>query len=242
MFLHYRTQGIIIKKENRGESDRLFTVYTRNFGKVEVLGKAIRKISSKLRSAVDVFYLSELEFIQAKNRKTLTDAILIDNFKNLKSALGSWEIACRISKLFGDFIRGQEPDHRIWELLVSSLKKLNSHKKNQGDQPLIYYYYFWNFISFLGYFPELHNCALCRKKITPENIYFDSGLGGLICRNCFLKMKKGKEIRIETVKLLRIILKKNWEVLGRIKIREEDLKNLELVSSNYYSCILTVFK
>jgi DNA repair protein RecO (recombination protein O) len=242
MFLHYRTQGIIIKKENRGESDRLFTVYTRNFGKVEVLGKAIRKISSKLRSAVDVFYFSELEFIQAKNRKTLTDAILIDNFKNLKSALGSWETACRISKLFGDFVRGQEPDHRIWELLVFSLKKLNNRKKDQGDQSLIYYYFFWNFISFLGYFPELHNCALCRGKIMPENIYFDSRLGGLICRNCFSKTKKGREIKIETVKLLRIILKKNWEVLSRIKIGREGFKSLESVSKDYYSCILTVFK
>jgi len=47
MFLKYRTQGLIFKKEERGEADQLFTVFTRDFGKLEVLGKAIRKISSK---------------------------------------------------------------------------------------------------------------------------------------------------------------------------------------------------
>jgi DNA repair protein RecO (recombination protein O) len=242
MFLHYKTQGIVVKKENRGESDRLFTVYTKNFGKIEISGKAIRKISSKLRSAIDVFYLSELEFIQAKNRKTLTDAILIDGFKNLKEDLSRWETACRISKLIEDFVRGQEPDQKIWELLLFSFKKLNGLKNTSEKLSIVYYYFFWNFISFLGYSPDLHNCANCRKKITPENIYFDSKSGGLICESCFSKIKKGREIKIETVKLLRIILKMNWEILSRIKIKEDDLGRLESLSKNYYSCVLTVFK
>ena len=76
MFLNYRTKGFIFKKEDRGEADQLFTIYTKDFGKLEILGKAIRKISSKLRSGAETFYLSEIEFIQGKTYKTLTDAIL----------------------------------------------------------------------------------------------------------------------------------------------------------------------
>jgi len=66
MFIHHRTRGFFIKKENRGETDQLFTVFTQAYGKVEILGKAIRKISSKLKSGAEIFYLSEIEFIQAK--------------------------------------------------------------------------------------------------------------------------------------------------------------------------------
>ena len=83
-FTHYRTQGIFLKKEDRGEADQLFTVFAEDFGKLEILGRAIRKITSKLRSASSPFYLSEIEFIQGKTYKTLTDAILIDNFKNIR--------------------------------------------------------------------------------------------------------------------------------------------------------------
>jgi DNA repair protein RecO (recombination protein O) len=242
MFFHYRTQGIVIKKESRGEADQLFTVFTKNFGKVEIIGKAIRKISSKLRSGIDIFYLIELEFIQAKNRKTLTDAVLIDKFENLKKDLGSWETACRISKLFEDFVRGQEPDIKIWELLLDSFKKLNDTKKISVKPEIIYYYFFWKFFAFSGYSPELYGCVICRKKIKPEAVYFDSRSGGLVCHDCFSKTKKGKEIKIETIKLLRILLRKKWEILSRIKISKEDLKRLESVSRNYRAFVLTIFK
>ena len=84
MFFKYRTQGFILKKEDRGETDQLFTIFTRDFGKLEVLGKAIRKISSKLRSGMEIFYLSEIEFIQGKTYKTLTDIFLIKKFQNLR--------------------------------------------------------------------------------------------------------------------------------------------------------------
>ncbi len=34
MAIHYRTQGFILEKINRGEADQLFTVYTKDFGKL----------------------------------------------------------------------------------------------------------------------------------------------------------------------------------------------------------------
>ena len=34
MAIHYRTKGIFIKKAARGEADEIFTVYTKDFGKL----------------------------------------------------------------------------------------------------------------------------------------------------------------------------------------------------------------
>ena len=84
MFERYRTQGIIIKKDDWKESDQFFTVFTKDFGKILVIGRGIRKVSSKLRSGMETFYFSEIEFIQGKKCKTLVDAVLIDNFRNIK--------------------------------------------------------------------------------------------------------------------------------------------------------------
>lgn len=81
MFVHHRTKAIVLKKVDRKEADQLFTLYTEDFGKLTVLGRAIRKISSKLRSGIEIFYLSEIEFIQGKAYKILTDAVLIEKFE-----------------------------------------------------------------------------------------------------------------------------------------------------------------
>lgn len=237
MFIHYRTEGIILKKEDRGEADQLFTIYTKDFGKLEILGKGIRKISSKLRSGAEIFYLSEIEFIQGKTYKTLTDAILIDSFQNLRKNLGRLSIAYKISETLDDLVKGQEADKKIWQLLIETFNKLNSYKLKPKSYKLIYYYFLWNLLSILGYKPELYQCSLCQKKLIPGKLYFNPKEGGVICPNCFKKVKSGKEVKTEIVKILRIILEKDWKTLFKLKIEKKYLKELSFISQIYLSRI-----
>ena len=204
MFVHYRTQGFILRKEDRGEADQLFTVYTKDFGKLEILGRAIRKISSKLRSGADIFYLSEIEFIQGKAHKTLTDAILIEKFSNLKSDLNKLKIAYKISQLLDNLVSGQESDEKIWQLLKETFRKLNKLEIKNWKLEIIYYYFFWNLISLLGYQPDIKNCTI-----------------------------QGKEINCDIVKIIKVILKKDWQILLRLKLEPIHLKLLKNLSKWY---------
>ncbi len=251
MFVHYRTTGLIFKKDDRGETDQLFTIYTKDFGKLEILGKAIRKISSKLRSGAEPFYLSEIEFIQGKTQKTLTDTILINKFGNLRKDLKRLRIAYRISEVLDNLIKGPEADEKIWQLLEESFEKLDTLEiRGRRDKSLLpirppagglsnwkleilYYYFLWNLLSILGYELQLYNCAVCQKKLLPEKLYFNPKEGGIICHDCFKKVKLGKEVNIETIKILRIILEKNWLILSKLKIEEKYLKELASFSKSY---------
>ena len=239
MFLHYRTPGIILKKIDRGEADQLFTIYTKDFGKLEILGKAIRKISSKLRSGADIFYLSEIEFIQGKAYKTLTDAILIDSFPNLRKNLERLSVAYKVSETLDSLVKGQEPDEKIWQLLIETFQWLNSLNLKSTICNLQYYYFLWNFLSILGYQPELYNCSLCQKKLVPEKLYFSQREGGTICDNCFKKVKEAKKIEPEVIKILRILLKKDWDILSRLKIENSYKKTLRNISKDSFSYILS---
>jgi len=233
MFIHYRTQGFILKKIDRGEVDRIFTIYTKDFGKLELLAKAERKIQSKLRGGLELFYLSEIEFIQGKTHKTLTDAILIDKFKNLRRDLKRLAIAYKISEVLDNLVKDQEPDEKIWQLLNEVFSKLNSLEIKNSKLEILYHYFLWNLLSILGYQPELYNCSLCQKKVTPEKLYFSQKEGGLICPSCFRKIGvpsgSGQEVKPETIKILRIILKKDWPTLSKLKIEAKYLKELSLV-------------
>jgi DNA repair protein RecO (recombination protein O) len=238
MFFKYSTPAFVFKKEERGEADQLFTVYTRDFGKLEILGKGIRKISSKLRSGMEIFYLSEIEFIQGKIYKTLTDAFLIEKFQNLRNDPKRLGIAYKIADDLGNFVRGEEPDERIWQLLNETFQKLNtSGTRRAGVKPktynLIYYYFFWNFISILGYKPELYFCPICQKKLKPEKLYFSSKEGGIICYDCSKKIRDKIEVKPEAVKILRKILEGDWKILSRLRNVEEYFKSIKEISKNY---------
>ncbi len=134
MFVHHRTSGFILKKVDRRETDQLLTIYTKDFGKLEILAKAVRKIFSKLKSGAEIFYLSEIEFIQGKTRKTLTDAILIEKFENLRKDLKRIKIAYKISEFLDNLISGQEPDEKIWRLLLETFNKLNTRAAAKGEE------------------------------------------------------------------------------------------------------------
>ena len=63
MVVYYRTQGIILRKQDADEADRVFTIFTKDFGKLKLRAVSERKITSKLRGGLELFYLSEMEFI-----------------------------------------------------------------------------------------------------------------------------------------------------------------------------------
>ncbi len=230
MAVHYRTQGFVLKKTDLREADQVFDIYTKDFGKLEILGKAIRKIKSKLRSGANLFYLSEVEFIQGKTYKTLTDAITIEKFKNIRNDLEKLKAAFQIAEVADSLIKGQEQDQEVWDLLNETLNKLNN---SSFAISLIYYYFLWNLLSILGYQIDLYNCVICRKNLIPLKLYFSSEESGIICAMCFDKTNERIDISSEVIKILRLLLKKDWNILLRLKIQDSHKEELETISEYY---------
>jgi DNA repair protein RecO (recombination protein O) len=247
-FTHYRTQGIFLKKEDRGEADQLFTIFTKDYGKLEILGKAIRKIKSKLRSGAELFYLSEIEFIQGKTYKTLTDAILIEKFKKLRENLEKLEISYKIADALDSLTGKEEKDDKIWHLLKGTFQRLNNCKLKieNWELKIMYYFFLWNLFSLLGFQPELYSCPVCGKKLLPETFWFLPSEGGVVCWRCFKKYreaqkKEAREISVDTVKILRIFLEKDWDFVKKIKLEKETIKNLEEISQLYLEYLRAEF-
>jgi len=254
MFVHYKTKGFIFGKKDFRESDRIFLIFTQDFGNLEILAKGERKITSKLRTGLELFYLSEIEFIQGKTYKTLTDALGREKFKNIRMNLEKLEIAFRISEILKNFLKFQEPDKKLWHLIISTFKELNNWSLaiSHWDLSIIYYYFLWNFLSILGYQPELNNCVLCNSVGgSLQQSYFSSKEGGIICQNCFKRMdlKEREYISKINLKVLKILktflppppmdrrgkLRENIDILRKIKISREEKRNLETLSDNFLS-------
>jgi len=239
MHQRYRAKGIFIKKQDQGEADQLLTVFTEQFGKIEVLGKGIRKITSKLRAGADVFYLSEIEFIQGRNHKTLTDALAIDKFSGLRESPNKVVFIKAIVASLNDFLTSQEKDEKIWQFIFNVFCSLNAQPLNgAGDQSLFYHYSLWNFFAVLGYSPELHHCPMCSKKLLPETFFFVPSEGGVVCWQCFSANDLKRNglwfpIKVDAVKTLRIWLSRDWAEAGKVSFGQEAQQNLWDISKNY---------
>jgi len=232
----YRTTGYIIKKTDLREADQLFAIYTKDFGRIDVLGRAIRKIKSKLRSGAELLNFSEIEFIQGKGYKILTDAILINKFNEIRKNPEKIEVACKISDVLNQMVKAPESDEKIFDLLSEAWNRLKIDKPSLSI--LVYYYFFWNLVSLLGYQIDLYNCTACEKKLVPLKLYFNADEGGIFCDQCFDKARERVDISPQTIKIIRLLLKKDWNILERLKIDDEHIKELKKISSCFLDKII----
>jgi DNA repair protein RecO (recombination protein O) len=239
MAVYYRTQGFIFKKKDILEADRVFSVFTYDFGRLEIFSKAIRKITSKLRGGIEIFSLSEIEFIQGKNSKTLTDTITIEKFSNIVRDPVRLKISYRIGDILDSFIKGQEKDELVFALLEETLNKLDNFKIKIFNIQMIYYYFLWNFLSITGYLPEIQKCVVCELKLNPSILYFSNKDGGIICKDCCGSFSEVNKINSDVVKMLRLILKKDWNILSKLRVESFSQNLFEEISDNYYHYILS---
>lgn len=231
MATQYKTNGLVFKQEDGLESDRGFSIFTYDFGRLEISGKAIRKITSKLKGNIEIFSLSEVEFVQGKTKKILTDTLFLKKFKNIPQVPEKLSIAYNISNVLDTFLKGEQRDEKIWGLLTGVFEKLNSGLLQSKYYQLLYYYFVGNFIAILGYGPELSECAVCGQDLDPEALYFSNKEGGAMCGKCTSKHEDSVKIPSATVKILRLILKKDWQTLSRLKVDLSAHGPLEVLDS-----------
>jgi len=131
----YKTQGIIVKKVNSGEFDRLLTVYTKDFGKILLKAKSVRKNQSKLKGHLELFLYSHLMIAPAKGFDIITGAETIESFPFLHRNLSSLASAYYLAELTDKLFVGPEKDERIWQLILFNFRDLN--KKKQNSKTLI---------------------------------------------------------------------------------------------------------
>ncbi|OGZ91846.1 MAG: DNA repair protein RecO, partial [Candidatus Staskawiczbacteria bacterium RIFOXYD2_FULL_37_10] len=129
----------------------------------------------------------------------------------------------------------------IWEFLIDVFGKLNNPQLSINNKQLILCYFIWNFFAVLGYKPEISKCAVCQGKLNPYNIYFSNKEGGVICKKCLYADKEAEKINSDVVKILRLILKKDWQVVSKLKIEPASQNLFDIMSNNYYNHILSIF-
>ena len=238
MFIHHRNKGFVLKETEKGEADRILTIFSQDFGRIEVLAKAIRKMQSKLRGGAPLFSICEIEFIEGRSYKTLTDAILINGFENLKKNLERLEIAYKIADVFVQLVKPPQQDEKIWGLLKEVFEHLNDPQSDIKDLQITYSYFFWRLLAILGYQPELYSCLDCQKQLKQESLGF-SVKGGIVCESCWQKNDTlVAPIQVDTIKILREVFKRNFKELKLIKLDLEHWESLDRVSTFYLTSLL----
>jgi len=145
-------EGLVIKRENIGEADKIITLLTKEQGKIAVYAKGIRKVNSKRLGVLELFNHVSADILTKDNqKKIITEAQIINAFDNWKKQLGRTSVAYQLAEAVDKILPEDEPQPRVFQLLkqwYSSIPDLgNDWEATVQDwlQTLIFE---------LGYIPE----------------------------------------------------------------------------------------
>ena len=201
----FKTQGFILRRTNYGEADRILNILTPN-GKISAIARSARKEKSKLAGGIEMFCLSEFGIHQKKDSLgTITSARMIKYYKNILSDLSKLELASAFLKKISIIAENSDsPD--FYQILLQVLEALN----NNYDATLIEVWFLFNTAQALGEDINLYRDTTGKKLVAEQTYTWD------VAESALCPDPRG-QIGTDEIKLMRLILSSNLNVVTRIK-------------------------
>lgn len=228
----YTTRAIILNRKDIKETDRLFVLYTQNYGKIDVVAISARKSSSKMAKFLEPLMEVDLLLAKGKNYDKIAEVKLVDNFTELKNDSRLWALGCYCVEIVDKLTKREVPQEEIFVLLKSILNLLKF-----GNINLIQFYIL-KLLSKLGYSPRLDSCAVCGKKFDiikteQEHLVFNSLKGGIACDKCLPNQKNGVKLSFSALAFLRRGVDEELTFLKNIDINQWESKEINRAISSF---------
>ncbi len=140
--------GIILKRMDIGEADRMVTVFTKEHGKMVAVAKGCRKLTSSKLSALEPATLSKCYFISTNNAPLLTQAQLLQDFAGAKKDLPSMRKIFEVLEMVDMLLMDEDEQPEVFDRTHAILDHLNTEEKTN---PLFVRTHLISIIQTLGF-------------------------------------------------------------------------------------------
>lgn len=232
----YRTEGIVLKSIEYEEADKIVTIYSKKFGKIQAIAKGVRKTKSKFGSSLEILTYAIFLIYKGRNVDIISQTEILESFFSTSREVLKFAFAANCVEIVDKLTEERETNIGLFNLL----KEVLHYLRKTNDPKLLTLSFRWQVMSILGYKPSLHHCCRCDKTINDQKeVYFNIKEGGVICNNCISKNKEGGiQISLYFLKLSRKLLITPLSVISKATIPDIRIKELEKITNlflTYYS-------
>jgi|SRR3989344_1528023 len=149
-FRSYTSEGIILAKKAYGEADKILVVYSKSRGKQSLIAKGIRKPKSRKRGHIEVFNKIIFQATKGHGLDVMTEAEVIDDFKEIKKSLKKISLAYYFMEVIGKITHEGENNNQIFSLIDNYLKAL----KTSRELKKLRLSFVTELLEILGYWPR----------------------------------------------------------------------------------------
>lgn len=143
----YRTEGVVLKRKNYGEADRILTLFTKDKGKLKILAKGVRRITSRRGPNIELFNRVEISVHQGKTFDVLTEAQVLNTFSQIRKNLDLVGLAFHVCEIVDGLCPEHQSHPKVYELMLGVLGELDHGLIHSFEK---------NLLTELGYLPKEH--------------------------------------------------------------------------------------
>ena len=168
-------EGIIIKKRDINDSDRLLTVFTTLFGKIQVIFKGINKSKKRDKTSCDVLSYSRF-VVYKKNESYIASTIdIIQEYSFIKKNMQKIGVSLYICSLLNEILNFQERKNRIFDITEKSFAYIDK-EENEKKIYVLLGFYLYNIIEEEGikFYIEKGNMFSIKESYLGSKKYKDS--------------------------------------------------------------------
>jgi DNA repair protein RecO (recombination protein O) len=232
----FNTPALILKRRDFGEADRLLTVLTPNHGKLDVIAKGARKLTSRKMGHVELFTNADMLIHTGRELSVASQASMRDGFDGLREDLTRGALAAYCAELTDRFLSGGDGhDRRAYSLLLETFRRLST----EADVRLAVRYFELHLLDVAGFRPELAHCVISGEAIQPQDQHFSFTEGGVIAPGYVPSSRAGiVALPMLTLKLMRFMQRSAYEQVVAASVPQAVVDDVERVLSGYIAFLL----
>ncbi len=175
--------ALVLRCIDFSESSLVVTLFTREFGKIEVLAKGAKRLKNPFDSALDLMTLCRIVFLRKASEALdlLTEAKLLRRFRCPGRDLAPLYAGYYAVELLRDLTDQYDPLPELFDLADSTFQAL------RAGEPVWRWVFRFELgaLRLLGHLPSLEMCVGCGKSVEClVRVAFDASQGGVLCEGC----------------------------------------------------------
>lgn len=125
MPIQFADRGVIIRRIPIGEADLMVSVFTRHRGRLGLIAKGVRKLTSRRGGHLDLFNLVELQGEERGAWRYLNEVTVVEAFDHIKSSEAWLERVFHLSELVDHLFPEADRYVDVFDALVQTLHQAN---------------------------------------------------------------------------------------------------------------------
>ncbi|TMW74125.1 DNA repair protein RecO [Alteribacter natronophilus] len=223
-----KAEGIVIRTNDYGETNKIVTLFTREHGKLALMARGAKRPKSRFASSAQLFIYGIFIYRQSSGIGTLNQADITDSFRTVRSDLMLTSYGAYMVEITDRLMEDRQRNPFLFELLYQLL-----HRMNEGeDAEVLVRIFETKMLQTAGIAPMLDACVNCGRQ--DGSFAFSIREAGILCGQCFDIDPYRVAASPGTLKLLRLFHHLDVKRLGNISVKEETKKQLKNILHLYY--------